>query len=121
MTYFALGYLPWQKKYLSPNTSAATTNTPEHKKLVLKCKEETSPEVLCGRLPKEFTEYMSYVRQLKLTDIRPDYDYLRGLFRKCGTRELHMKWKDVCDYIKFDWLSSNASVKLPVNKLGLAT
>lgn len=44
-------------------------------------KAQTRPEDLCAGLPVEFEQYIHYVRALKYAE-KPDYEYLRGLFRK---------------------------------------
>jgi casein kinase I family protein HRR25 len=56
----------------------------------------TSIKVLCHGLPSEFSAYMTYVMALRFDD-KPDYKYLRKLFRDLFTRERY-----VWDYV-FDW------------------
>lgn len=57
----------------------------------------TTTEALCRGLPNEFHTYMNYVRSLRFDD-KPDYSYLRKLFRDLFIRENFQY-----DYM-FDWL-----------------
>ncbi|KAK4107448.1 kinase-like protein [Canariomyces notabilis] len=71
--YFARGSLPWQ------GLKAAAD---EKEKKIKEMKESLSGEALCdGFLPREFATYIDYTRSLGFHD-RPDYSYLRGLFRR---------------------------------------
>jgi casein kinase I family protein HRR25 len=56
----------------------------------------TSVDLLCKGFPKEFAFYLNYTRTLRFDD-KPDYTYLRKLFRDLFVRELYHY-----DYI-FDW------------------
>lgn len=73
LIYFLKGSLPWQN--LQGQTKA------EKYKLIADAKAHIPIEVLCEDLPKEFEEYMNYVKKLGFVDT-PDYKYLRGLFQK---------------------------------------
>eukprot|EP00923_Selenidium_pygospionis_P003975 GHVN01006313.1.p1 GENE.GHVN01006313.1~~GHVN01006313.1.p1 ORF type:complete len:441 (+),score=91.18 GHVN01006313.1:1624-2946(+) len=66
------GLLPWQG--VKANTKQEKYNKIREKK------EATSVESLCKGFPMAFTEYLTYCRALAFED-RPDYDYLRRLFR----------------------------------------
>ncbi len=46
----------------------------------------TPTEVLCKGFPTEFVVYFQYVRSLRFDD-KPDYSYLRKLFRDLFVRE----------------------------------
>ena len=56
----------------------------------------TPTEILCKGFPTEFVVYFQYVRSLRFDD-KPDYSYLRKLFRDLFVREGF-----VWDYV-FDW------------------
>ena len=71
--YFLKGMLPWQ--------SIKSQSKSEKYKLIADCKMNTPIEELCKDLPKEFTAYMSYVRNLTFTD-QPDYKFLKKIFRQ---------------------------------------
>jgi casein kinase I family protein HRR25 len=59
--------------------------------------EMTTPtEVLCRSFPNEFAIYLNYCRSLRFDD-KPDYSYLRKLFRDLFVREGFQY-----DYV-FDW------------------
>lgn len=60
-------------------------------------KKMTTPaDVLCRNLSQEFAIYLNYVRSLRFDD-KPDYTYLRKLFRDLFVREGFQY-----DYV-FDW------------------
>ena len=69
-------------------------------------KMSTLPEELCSGLPKEFSDYIKYCRNLSFEQ-EPNYNYLRNLFL-----EVIKKNEKIVDirYIKplqFSWLSRN--------------
>ena len=69
-------------------------------------KMSTLPEELCSGLPKEFSDYIKYCRNLSFEQ-EPNYNYLRNLFL-----EVIKKNEKIVDirYIKplqFSWLSQN--------------
>mmetsp|Transcript_15817 Transcript_15817/g.44255 ORF Transcript_15817/g.44255 Transcript_15817/m.44255 type:complete len:343 (+) Transcript_15817:44-1072(+) len=88
LMYFLRGSLPWQ------GLKAATK---KHKYEKISEKKMSTPiEVLCKGFPSEFVTYFQYCRSLRFDD-KPDYAYLRKLFRELFTRE-GFQW----DYV-FDW------------------
>lgn len=75
--YFLRGSLPWQGLKLAKG---------EHKTEQIKTmKMNTSAGELCKGLPVEFETYIDYSRSLR-ADAKPDYQYLRGLFRGLSKR-----------------------------------
>lgn len=76
--YFLRGALPWQGLQ-------ATTKKQKYEKISDK-KVKTPPEVLCKGMPSEFVAYFAYVRALHY-DEKPDYAYLRRLFRGLFAKE----------------------------------
>ena len=46
----------------------------------------TPTEILCKGFPSEFAVYFQYVRSLRFDD-KPDYSYLRKMFRDLFVRE----------------------------------
>lgn len=56
----------------------------------------TPTEVLCRGFPNEFAIYLNYTRSLRFDD-KPDYSYLRKIFRDLFVRESFQY-----DYV-FDW------------------
>eukprot|EP00696_Hemimastix_kukwesjijk_P008210 gnl/Hemi2/20395_TR6770_c0_g10_i1.p2 gnl/Hemi2/20395_TR6770_c0_g10~~gnl/Hemi2/20395_TR6770_c0_g10_i1.p2 ORF type:complete len:346 (-),score=97.76 gnl/Hemi2/20395_TR6770_c0_g10_i1:213-1250(-) len=88
LMYFNRGSLPWQ------GLKAATK---QHKYNRISEKKMSTPvELLCRGYPSEFCTYLNYTRSLRFDD-KPDYGYLRKLFRDLFFREGFQ-----CDYI-FDW------------------
>lgn len=88
LMYFLRGSLPWQGL-------KAATKKQKYEKISEK-KLATPTEVLCKGFPTEFVVYFQYVRSLRFDD-KPDYSYLRKLFRDLFVREGF-----VWDYV-FDW------------------
>ncbi|KAK3311175.1 casein kinase I isoform delta [Chaetomium strumarium] len=89
--YFAYGSLPWQ------GLKAATGEEKDAR--IKEIKERLSGEELCdGILPKEFATYINYTRRLRFED-RPDYSYLRRLFRRLFAAK-EFKYDNVFDWTK---------------------
>ncbi|KAI3917215.1 hypothetical protein MKX01_015092 [Papaver californicum] len=88
LLYFLRGSLPWQGL-------KAATKKQKYDKICEK-KLSTPIEVLCKSHPVEFASYFHYCHSLTF-DQRPDYGFLKRLFRDLFTREGHQ-----FDYI-FDW------------------
>ncbi len=89
LLYFARGSLPWQ------GLRAATDK--EKLRMIKEKKESLSGENLCeGVLPDAFATYINYTRSLEF-EHKPDYAYLRNLFRRLFISE---GFKD--DNV-FDW------------------
>ncbi|XP_031119007.1 casein kinase 1-like protein 3 [Ipomoea triloba] len=88
LLYFLRGSLPWQGL-------KAATKKQKYDKICEK-KLSTPIEVLCKSHPVEFASYMHYCHSLSF-DQRPDYGFLKRLFRELFTREGYES-----DYV-FDW------------------
>lgn len=86
--YFLRGSLPWQ---------GLKTNTKKERYDKIAQKKQSTPiEVLCKGYPQEFATYLNYCRSLRFDD-KPDYSYLRRLFRDLFFRENFQP-----DFV-FDW------------------
>uniref|UniRef100_A0A672JX66 non-specific serine/threonine protein kinase n=1 Tax=Sinocyclocheilus grahami TaxID=75366 RepID=A0A672JX66_SINGR len=88
LMYFNLGSLPWQGL-------KAATKRQKYERISEK-KMSTPIEVLCKGYPSEFSTYMNFCRSLRFDD-KPDYSYLRQLFRNLFHRQGFSY-----DYV-FDW------------------
>lgn len=88
LIYFCRGLLPWQ------GLKAATKRQKYDR--IMEKKMTTPNNVLTKGLPNEFLEYMDYIKTLRFDD-KPDYPYLRKLFRDLFKRENYRY-----DYV-FDW------------------
>ncbi|CAN3365061.1 casein kinase I homolog Hrr25p [Diutina catenulata] len=88
LIYFCRGSLPWQ------GLKAATKRQKYDR--IMEKKMTTPNNVLTKGLPNEFLEYMDYIKTLRFDD-KPDYPYLRKLFRDLFKRENYRY-----DYV-FDW------------------
>ncbi|PKI39872.1 hypothetical protein CRG98_039712 [Punica granatum] len=88
LMYFLRGSLPWQGL-------KAGTKKQKYEKISEK-KVSTSIEALCRGYPSEFASYFHYCRSLRFDD-KPDYAYLKRLFRDLFIREGFQ-----FDYV-FDW------------------
>ncbi|KAF5937521.1 hypothetical protein HYC85_025027 [Camellia sinensis] len=81
-------FLPWQG--LKAGTKKQKYDKISEKKML------TPVEVLCKSYPSEFISYFHYCRSLRFDD-KPDYSYLKRLFRDLFIREGYQ-----FDYV-FDW------------------
>ncbi|KAL3359222.1 hypothetical protein AABB24_016001 [Solanum stoloniferum] len=88
LMYFLRGSLPWQG--LKAGTKKQKYDKISEKKML------TPIEVLCKSYPSEFISYFHYCRSLRFED-KPDYSYLKRLFRDLFIREGYQ-----FDYV-FDW------------------
>ncbi|KAH7114125.1 kinase-like domain-containing protein [Dactylonectria macrodidyma] len=88
MLYFCRGSLPWQ------GLKAATKKQKYDR--IMEKKMTTPTEVLRRGFPNEFVIYLNYTRSLRFDD-KPDYSYLRKIFRDLFVRE-GLQY----DYV-FDW------------------
>ncbi|OIW07259.1 hypothetical protein TanjilG_08374 [Lupinus angustifolius] len=88
LMYFLRGSLPWQG--MKGGTKKQKYDKISEKKML------TPIEVLCKSYPLEFTTYFHYCRSLRFED-KPDYSYLKRLFRDLFIREGYQ-----FDYV-FDW------------------
>jgi casein kinase 1 epsilon len=109
LMYFLRGSLPWQG--LKAGTKKQKYDRISEKKMV------TPIEVLCKSYPPEFISYFHYCRSLRFDD-KPDYSYLKRLFRDLFIREGYQ-----FDYV-FDWtilkypqVGSSSRARQPVGKL----
>ena len=96
LVYFYLGRLPWQSK--QDKGKPQVTKIME-KKLI------TPPEILCKKMPIEFSYYFHYCRNLKFED-RPDYSTLKNLFADLLSTRINLK-----EEVMFDWFDENNSYK----------
>jgi hypothetical protein len=83
LRYFLRGSLPWQGL-------KAATKRQKYEKISEK-KMSTPIEVLTKGYPIEFTTYFQYCRALRFDD-KPDYSYMRKVFRDLFTREGEQGW-----------------------------
>lgn len=93
--YFNTGKLPWQ--------GLKTSTTAKRYTAIMLKKQEVPVDELCQGFPTEFADYIKYCRALKF-DEKPDYAYLRGLFRG-----LFIK-KHFTDDGMFDWIQPKERV-----------
>ncbi|KZS04210.1 Casein kinase I [Daphnia magna] len=92
--YFLRGSLPWQ------GLKADTLK--ERYQKIGETKRATPIEALCEGYPEEFATYLRYVRRLDFFE-RPDYNYLRKLFRDLFDRMGYI------DDNEFDWTGKTMS------------
>ena len=100
--YLARGSLPWQ------GLQAATDDEKDAR--IKEMKEDFSGKALCdGFLPGEFATYINYTRGLAF-DAKPDYSYLRRLFRRLFQAK-GFEYDHVFDWTKklFDEMQSTVS------------
>ncbi|KAK4719142.1 hypothetical protein R3W88_017480 [Solanum pinnatisectum] len=88
LMYFLRGSLPWQ--------GLKAGNKKQKYERISEKKVSTSIETLCRGYPAEFASYFHYCRSLRFDD-KPDYAYLKRIFRDLFIREGFQ-----FDYV-FDW------------------
>lgn len=90
LLYFLKGSLPWQ------GLPGGRNKNDKYDKIKEK-KISTTIEQLTRNSPEEFSKYLQYVRNLNFEE-KPDYNYLRGLFRGL------MQRNGFEDDGQFDWI-----------------
>jgi hypothetical protein len=95
--YFLMGTLPWQGLQ-------ATAKKAKFERIA-EMKMKTTPEQICKNYPNECVLFLKYCRTLAY-DNRPDYDYIRYLFRYL----LYQKGEHY-DY-EYDWIISHRNKQL---------
>ncbi|CAI5503116.1 unnamed protein product [Closterium sp. Naga37s-1] len=103
LMYFLRGSLPWQGL-------KAGTKKQKYEKISEK-KMSTPIEVLCKGYPTELASYFHYCRSLRFDD-KPDYAYLKRLFRDLFIRE-GFQFDYVFDWTILKYQQSQASVAPP--------
>jgi len=101
LVYFYLGRLPWQGKQ--------DKGKPQLTKIMEK-KLVTPPEILCKKMPVEFSYYFHYCRNLKFED-RPDYSTLKALFTDLLSSRINLK-----EEVIFDWFDEENAYRERKNK-----
>jgi casein kinase 1 delta/casein kinase I family protein HRR25 len=108
LCYFACGSLPWQ------GLKASTDK--ERNKLLKEKKMSLSGEDLCGDiLPDEFATFIDYTRSLGF-DNKPDYSYLRELFRR-RFRSEGFKHDNIFDWTEKRFKEIHSGVSQPTPSL----
>lgn len=92
LIYFLKGSLPWQ--------GLRAHNKKEKYARIMQGKIDTSPEVLCQRLPVEILNFLNYTKALKFAE-KPDYSHVKKIFK-----ELFFKENYQYDNI-YDWTILN--------------
>mmetsp|Transcript_15425 Transcript_15425/g.26489 ORF Transcript_15425/g.26489 Transcript_15425/m.26489 type:complete len:363 (-) Transcript_15425:428-1516(-) len=94
--YFLRGSLPWQ--------GLKATNKKQKYEKISEKKMSTPVEVLCRGFPAELPTFLNYCRALRFDD-KPDYVYLKKLFRDLATRQ-GIQYDGV-----FDWTVLKSSME----------
>jgi len=102
LMYFNRGSLPWQ--------GLKAANKKQKYEKISEKKMSTPVELLCKGFPSEFASYLNYTRSLRFDD-KPDYAYLRKLFRDLFVREGFQY-----DYV-FDWTILKYQESMPQDKM----
>ena len=88
LLYFLRGSLPWQ--------GLKVNNKEDRYRKICEKKKKISSSELCEGFPKEFQEFINYIKNLEFTEV-PDYDYLRQLLKNILDKN-----NNKIDYY-FDW------------------
>ena len=93
LIYLIRGSLPWDNIKVENKRSSFLK--------ISQFKQKLEPEILCRNLPKEFAEYIRYVKNLNFED-EPDYNYLKSLFNNMLRKQGFEEGK-----IFFSWINEN--------------
>merc|ERR1711988_653441 len=104
LMYFLRGSLPWQ--------GLKAANKKQKYEKISEKKMPTPVELLCKGFPSEFASYLNYTRSLRFDD-KPDYAYLRKLFRDLFVRE-GFQYDYVFDWTILKYQESTAGAGMPV-------
>ncbi|OIW08991.1 hypothetical protein TanjilG_05967 [Lupinus angustifolius] len=107
LMYFLRGSLPWQ--------GLKAGNKKQKYEKISEKKVSTSIESLCHGYPSEFASYFHYCRSLRFDD-KPDYAYLKRLFRDLFIRE-GLQFDYVFDWTILKYQQSQISAP-PVRAIG---
>jgi serine/threonine protein kinase len=102
LIYFLKGKLPWQN--IPPLKPKNKMEKLQKLKNIHKKKESCDINELCEGCPSEFKQYIIYCRKLGYKE-KPDYSYIRQLFRKVMKRHGYRNDKI------FDWDTNNEEEK----------
>lgn len=89
LMYFLRGKLPWQ--------GLRAKSKKEKYAAILQKKAETPLRSLCAGFPSQMEDYLRYCRNLEF-EARPDYNYLRGLFREVLVKN------NMTNDTEYDWI-----------------
>ncbi|XP_010415390.1 PREDICTED: casein kinase 1-like protein 5 [Camelina sativa] len=103
LMYFLKGSLPWQ--------GLKAGNKKQKYDKISETKVSTSIETLCRGHPTEFASYFHYCRSLRFDD-KPDYAYLKRLFRNLFIRE-GFQFDFVFDWTVFKYQQSQSGNPQP--------
>lgn len=111
LIYFCRGSLPWQ--------GLRALNKRQKYDRIKDKKESTAPKELCAGHPTEFATFLEYVKGLSF-DQRPDYVYIRRLFRDLYTREGYHHHDLIYDWtiVKYQQDAQTKITKLLAKKEG---
>ena len=100
LVYLALGRLPWQR--------AGKEKGKGHLAKVLEKKLITPPEILCKKLPKQFSFIFQYIRKLKFEE-RPDYNMMKCLLADLLLSKMNLSKTTT---FTFDWFKDPNNLEL---------
>ncbi len=100
LVYLALGRLPWQR--------AGKEKGKGHLAKVLEKKLITPPEILCKKLPKQFSFIFQYIRKLKFEE-RPDYNMMKCLLADLLLSKMNLTKTTT---FSFDWFKDPNNLEL---------
>ena len=100
LVYLALGRLPWQR--------AGKEKGKGHLAKVLEKKLITPPEILCKKLPRQFSFIFQYIRKLKFEE-RPDYNMMKCLLADLLLSKMNLSKTTT---FSFDWFKDANNLEL---------
>ena len=91
LIYFSRGSLPWM--------GIKAQNKEEKYKKILQIKLNSTVNVLCDKLPKEFIEFVNYIKNLAFDD-KPNYQYLKSILGNIY-ENFHYNYDTIYDFTDY--------------------
>ena len=91
LIYFSRGSLPWM--------GIKAQNKEEKYKKILQIKLNSTVNVLCDKLPKEFIEFVNYIKNLAFDD-KPNYQYLKTILGNIY-ENFHYNYDTIYDFTDY--------------------
>ena len=106
MIYFLKGSLPWQ--------GLRAHNKREKYARIMQAKIDTTPEVLCQRLPGEILNLLNYAKALKFAE-KPDYMHLKKQLKELFFRE-NYQYDNIYDWTILNFARDRDNMKINAEK-----
>ena len=107
LIYFSRGSLPWM--------GIKAQNKEEKYKKILQIKLNSTVNVLCDKLPKEFIEFVNYIKNLAFDD-KPNYQYLKTILGNIYDN-FHYNYDTIYDFTDYLAKKENEEREKKINDI----